>query len=288
MQGFVIRAVNSFYYVFCEDSKTYECKKKGIFHSNFSDNEIICGDFVTIEQENSQSIWVIQKVLPRTNYMRRPKIANIDLIVLVVSFYNPKVSTFTLDKYLAYFEARNYPRIIIVVSKLSITPESEKIVINPLIEDYKRCGYEVYDAELEYKLIQDIMASKKTILVGQSGVGKSTLLNRINPGFNRKIQDVNISVNRGKHTTTATELLKLNDSWIADSPGFSQLDIRLTKQELGKAFHDFETLSQKCKYNDCIHISENGCNIIKNVYDGIISKERYNNYLKMQRELENE
>jgi ribosome biogenesis GTPase / thiamine phosphate phosphatase len=282
--GIVIKAISGFYYIYSEN-QIYQAKPRGKLRHEKDDVHIVPGDYVSFSFAQDNTTWVIEGILPRKNFFIRPTIANLDNVYILHSLKNPKISLSMLDKYLAYFEKRNVSKVSIVFSKKSLLSESELKEANSIIDSYSRDGYSTYDSEKDYELIKSFISNNISCFVGQSGTGKTTLLNKLDFSFKQEVNDVSTRVQRGKHTTRAATLFRISDGFIADTPGFSNLDLNLTKYELATSYHDFASNSSLCKFNNCLHITEHKCQIIKLVNEGKISETRYKNYLEMQKNL---
>ena len=212
----------------------------------------VVGDNVIVDVNTR----TIEKVELRKNYLERPLIANIDKLLIVMSTSIPAFSSYLIDKFLliAY---KNEIEPIIVITKTDMITMKEK-------------------SEIKKEFANSVVA-----LCGQTGAGKSTLLNKIDASLSLKTGEVSTSLGRGKHTTRLVELLEVNDGLIADTPGFSSLELTIPKKEIKKYYYDF---NKSCKYRSCLHIKEDGCSIIEEVNKGKIPEWRYQNYLKFMEE----
>ena len=269
MQGRIIKNISNDYTVDTGNNQ-YICKPRGKFRLNGSTP--LVGDIVIFD-ENDHYILDIKK---RKNELIRPSISNIDMAIIVTSVKNPNFDTTLLDKNLTIIAYNNITPII-YLTKLDLLNENEKKDINKYIDYYQKIGYIVINN------VNDLLTTienKTVVLTGQSGAGKSTLLNKINPKLALITDEISQALGRGKHTTRHTELYRIGSTYIADTPGFSKIDfigmrpidIRDNMKEM------FDNLAY-CKYNDCMHIKENGCKVIELVNKNIILKSRYNNYL---------
>lgn len=236
----------------------------------------VVGDNVKVDINKK----VITDVLERKNYLERPLISNIDKLLIVMSTTIPVFSSYLIDKFLLIAEYNNIEPII-VITKTDLLDKQSKKEITEYINYYKKLGYKIY-LNTEVNNIRKEFSNSTVALCGQTGAGKSTLLNKIDPNLKLKTGEVSESLGRGKHTTRLVELLKINNGLIADTPGFSSLDLHVPKKEIRFYFRDFDAT---CKYNkSCLHIKEDGCEIIKLVEQNKIPKWRYENYIKFTEE----
>ena len=268
MKGKIIKNISNDYTVDV-DGIQYICKPRGKFRN---DNITpLVGDIVTIDEVNNY----ILSIEKRKNELIRPSIANIDIAVIVTSVKDPDFDTYLLDKNLTIISFNNIEPII-YFSKLDLLNKEELENINTIIKYYKSVGYKV---ATKTKELMDLIKNKTVVFTGQSGAGKSTLLNKINPKLSLKTDEISKYLGRGKHTTRHTELYDINNTFIADTPGFSKIDFNgMTPIEIRDNMKEmFENLKD-CKYDDCMHISEDGCQIIKMVNDNKILQSRYKNY----------
>ncbi|MEA4115237.1 ribosome small subunit-dependent GTPase A [Mycoplasma sp. 744] len=236
----------------------------------------LVGDYVDFVE--NKHIWNIYE---RKNSFIRPKVANIDHIIVVMSIKNPDFNSFLVDKYLALIENKNIEPILFFTKKdLGWTDE---------IDNYINLGYRVYllnnfeNNDLE--MIKTIFKSNTCSFMGQSGVGKTTIINKI-LNLNLETQEISKKANRGKHTTRITKIYDIYEGKLIDTPGFSALDIKMTQEELSKSFKQFRELSKKCKFKWCLHYNEpeNFCNIKLNI-NKLIPQFRYDNYVKLLMEI---
>lgn len=266
-QGKIIKQISNDYTVKI-DNQLIICKARGKFR-NLGITPLV-GDNVLFENN------YILEILPRKNELIRPSIANVDQAVIVMSTTIPAFSTDLLDRLLCIIEYNNI-KPIIYISKMDLLNQDQINVINKYIEYYKKIGYLVY-TNLS---IKEIFKDKITVFVGQSGAGKSTLLNKLDNNLHLQTGEVSIALGRGKHTTRHVELIKLLDGMIADTPGFSKLSfIDMTDSDIRDNFIEFNEYKELCEYQDCMHKDEDNCEIKRQVKNGNILEERYNNYIK--------
>lgn len=221
----------------------------------------------------------IEKVMPRKNYLERPLIANIDKLLIVMSTSIPVFSSYLIDKFLLIAFSNNIEPIIIITKTDMITVK-EKLDLKRYISYYRKLGIKVY-TNTSVKKIKREFKDSVVALCGQTGSGKSSLLNKIDASLKLKTGEVSLSLGRGKHTTRLVELMEVNDGLIADTPGFSSLEIMIDSKEIKKYYRDF---NKPCKYRSCTHVKEDGCKIKTLVEKGKIPYWRYENYIKFMEE----
>lgn len=263
------------------DNKLIKVSIKGIFR-NQSIKPLI-GDFVRLEWVNNEP--VIDDILPRLNKLIRPSVANIDLVILVQSTIEPNFNSSLIDKMLCSYAICGI-KVAIALTKTDLA-YNEKM--KSLVNDYKMMNYKIFDVnnENEYNEMISLFNDKVICFVGNSGVGKSTLINRINPTLNIRTQEISKALNRGKHTTTNTSIIKCDKYYVVDTPGYSSIEIGISKHLLAHNFFGLTLESGYCRYNDCFHLSSNIECIVKNyVESGKISQWRYQNYLDIISSLE--
>ena len=270
MPGRIIKQISNDYTVRTEYTD-YVCKPRGKFR-NIGITPLV-GDIVSFDENN-----YILKIQKRKNELDRPRVANIDQAVIVTSVKIPDFSSNLLDKLLNIIEYNNI-KPIICFTKLDLLTNSELEYIEKIMKYYKKIGYDVYK-NTDSKL-NDIFKDKITVFAGQSGAGKSSLLNILNPKLNLKIGDVSIALGRGRHTTRHTELIEVRGGLVADTPGFSSIDFKdMSEIDIRDNFVEFNMYKHLCEYSDCLHKNEQNCGIKKQVEKGNIMLSRYQNYLK--------
>lgn len=284
-KGQIRKALSGFYYV--QDGQEFiRCRGRGVFR-NRGVNPLV-GDFVDYEVEGSSN-GTITVVHERKNELVRPPIANIDQALLVFSLTEPDFNPLLLDRFLVVVESFQIEPII-CLTKTDIVSEKERQRIQPFIEDYQNIGYTVIetyidDQQLKEKLIP-ILKDKVSVLAGQSGVGKSTMLNTILPELNLKTGIISEALGRGKHTTRHVELLDVCGGLLADTPGFSSFDFdEIDKEQLSYCFPEFRKVSDRCKFRECLHISEPKCAVQEGLKNGEIKEYRYKHYVKFLEEI---
>lgn len=276
MTGRIIKQISNDYTVLSE-TQEYICKARGKFR-NMKVTPLV-GDIVEFDAENHY----ILAIQPRKNELVRPPIANIDQAILITSVKAPDFSTNLLDKLLTVIEY-NSIKPIIIFTKMDLLLEEEKAEIEQNIAYYKKIGYTCfYNTELE--AIGKIFKDKISVFTGQTGAGKSTLLNQLNVNLHIETGEISKALGRGKHTTRHTELLTMLGGMVADTPGFSSIDLStMSEADIRDSFADFNLYRDMCKYKDCLHDKEDVCYIKEKVADGSIMKSRYENYLKFLKE----
>ncbi|AWX42607.1 GTPase YjeQ/EngC [Metamycoplasma cloacale] len=277
--GKIVKSVAGFY-----DVKSYEDKQiyrvRGSGKLRLLDMKPIVGDEVEFEKGE-----LIHRILGRKNFFIRPKIANVDQAIVVMSLVEPEFSSLLVDKFLIIIENKNVEPII-VLTKKDLTCDSK-------INFYKEQGYKVFEINYEkqqgFEGLKDIFRHKTSFFVGQTGVGKTTLINYL-ANTNFETQAISKALNRGKHTTREVSLINFNGGEIIDTPGFSSIEFDLTIDELPTAFKSFKEASKLCKFRSCKHYAENinDCNVKKLVEQGIIKQERYDNYVSFYERLNGE
>jgi len=275
VEGLIIKNISDLY-IIKTNTNTYNCKAKGIFRKNRIVPTV--GDKVIFDSEKK----VITDILERKNILVRPPISNVDQALIVMSVVNPTFSTNLVDKFINIIEYNNI-KPILCLTKLDLL--EDKTEINEYINYYKSIGYEVI-INTEKSKIKDLLKNKITVITGQSGVGKSTLLNTLDSSLELKTNEISKALGRGKHTTRHVELISLFDGLVADTPGFSSLSfIGMKKEDIKDNMVEFNEHKDKCKYKDCMHLKEDECEIKRLVSSGTILKSRYENYEKFVNEI---
>ena len=284
-KGLVISNISNLYEVKVKD-KIYESMARG----KFKKNEIspVVGDRVEIEILNEQqSKAVIQKIFDRENYIKRPKISNIEQLIFVVSLKMPKPDLLMLDKQLAFAEYLGIKSVIL----LNKTDLVDNKMVDKISSEYKDIGYTVIrtNAKEQHGIIElkKILNGKISAFSGNSGVGKSTLINALFKKDTTKEGEISSKNKRGKNTTTQVRLYELeNETYIADTPGFSTFDINeINYKELEKYFIEFKEYIKNCEFIGCTHQKEEKCGIKNAVRNGEISEGRYNRFIQIYKDL---
>ncbi|MCR5223908.1 MAG: ribosome small subunit-dependent GTPase A [Bacilli bacterium] len=276
MVGRITRIISNLYTVNSE-GKNYNCRARGKFRN---DKLIpLVGDYVEFNEEN-----YILDIKERKNSLERPMIANVDCGLIVTSLIRPDLSTFLLDKMIVNLSINNIEPIL-VFTKYDLLTDIEKKKYDEIIEYYRSVGYKaIINHELDK--LDEYIDGKVVVLTGQTGVGKSTLVNKLLPGLNLETNDISDALGRGKHTTRHVELYEYKNSYIVDTPGFSSLDVSKDEKE-NYRFYFPEFDNDNCKFRDCKHINEIGCKVKEDVENNKILQSRYENYKKMVMDDEN-
>ena len=295
-KGLVIKSVGSFYTLLLEDKTVLQATLKGKFRiSNIkSTNPVVVGDNVDVEINENEPIGVINNIYHRKNYIIRKSTnlshqtqiiaSNIDQVVLTVTVSYPRTSTGFMDRFIATAEAYKIP-VLIVFNKSDI--EESNALLEKYISTYTSVGYECIKTSVTDNIGIDLLKSKLTdkinLFSGHSGVGKSSLVNRIAPNFNLKIGEISDVHLKGKHTTTFAEIFEIyENTHIIDTPGIKEFGmVDIEKNELKFYFKEFKIYGENCKFANCLHINEPNCSVKQAVIDGKIPLTRYENYKNM-------
>lgn len=284
-QGIIIGLIAGFYDVQTK-SRVVRTRARGVFRKNKLKPTV--GDHVEIQIDDQGTSYLV-KVLPRKNLIGRPALANVDHVLLVISAVEPDFSLPLLDRFLTFFSWQNVA-VSIYLSKSDLVNSEELADINENLAYYQKIGYEIYLSQeaVSKTLPVNIGFEQIWTLAGQSGAGKSTLINSLKEDLAQKTAAISTSLNRGKHTTRTVQLFKLGNGYLADTPGFSAIDLTPIKlNQLCDYFIEFKKASQNCKFRGCQHINEPKCEVKQLVAEGQIKKSRYENYLLMRKEIEN-
>lgn len=266
MQGKVIN-INKKLFNVEVNNEIIECEVRGKIKE-----EICVGDNVLIDKNNK----TIEKLLPRQNKLDRPNVSNIDYALIITSLKKPDLDLILLDKLISIITI-NKIKPIIILTKKDLLSSKEIKEIKRVFNYYKSIGINVYYNNQIIR-IKRLLKGKIVTLCGQTGAGKSSLINKLDKHLNLETKEISNSLNRGVHTTRLTTLYKINNFYIIDTPGFSSIDIsEYSKEEIRDAFIEFN--NSNCKFKDCMHINEKGCSINKNN----ILKTRYDNYINFIR-----
>ncbi len=278
--GLIVKATGGFYYVETSDC-VVECTAKGIFRKR--EISPLVGDNVEIEL-SADKTGTVSKIFERKNKLTRPPLANLDKIFVVTSIVEPPPNTMVLDSFIAVCEYKDIePVLIVSKNDLSDTKDFEAI--------YKKAGFDVVSVNMhedeKVQELKELMSGCITAFSGNTGVGKSSILNLICPNLNLQTAQISQKLGRGKHTTRHVELYKLPEinAYIADTPGFTTMDIMkydiILKEDLHFCFREFKKYFDTCKYKNCGHTVEDGCSILQAVQSGEISKSRHDCYVQL-------
>lgn len=272
-KGIIIK-VNKNLYTVSYDTEVFDCRESGkLLYKNIKPT---VGDYVLFDKENK----IINEILPRKNSLIRPLISNIDKLFIITSVKKPDFSSFLLDK-LILIALSNKIEPVIIFTKEDLLSFREKIKINKYKKYYKKLGFKVLSNKESFKIKKEFKDSVVS-LTGQTGAGKSTLLNRLNKDLKLETNEISEALGRGVHTTRMVTLYRMFGGLIADTPGFSSLELNISKEDIKKYSKEFNV---SCKYKSCMHMSEDGCSVIPKLHKDKIYDERYNNYIKLIREV---
>ena len=304
MKGRILKGIAGFYYVETFDEKVYECKAKGIFRK--SNLKPLVGDNVEIDIiDEDKKLGNITEIFPRKNQLLRPPVANVDQAVILFAIVKPNPSYNLLDRFLIMMRQQNLP-VIICFNKQDIATKEEQ---QELYDAYEKCGYKVlFISVREEKGLDELKAllkGKTTTLAGPSGVGKSSLLNKLVPDADMQIGELSRKIERGKNTTRHSELFFVEElfdgdsrmkaeagedggTYVIDTPGFTSLEMRdVTADTLMQYYPEFVEYEPLCRFGGCSHIAEPDCGVKEALAEGKISQVRYDNYKVLWEELKN-
>ncbi len=277
-RGVISKALSGFYYVSC-DNELYECHARGKFR--LTGVSPLVGDDVEIETDGK--VGTITHVYDRRNSFIRPAVANIDVLIIMASGVIPITDPFLIDRVAAIAE-RAHCEVLVCINKTDLDPGDK------LFDIYSKTGYRVIRTSAETgegkNELMDIIRGKTCAFTGNSGVGKSSILNVIAPEFNLKVGDVSHKLGRGRHTTRHVELFCLGSgTYIADTPGFASFEFSKADpifcNEMQYLFREFRPFIGKCRFNDCAHMKEPGCAVLEAVEDGVIDRSRHASYVRL-------
>jgi ribosome biogenesis GTPase len=284
-QGIITKALSGFYYVTSE-GRTWQCRARGIFRNKGITP--LVGDHVLFETVNDLE-GVVNEINPRKNELIRPPIANIDQALLVFSLVEPGFSPLLLDKFLVHTEKVGVASAI-CLSKSDIS--HDEMDIQNYVACYEKMGYPIMivssiDGQ-GIEQVRSLLTDRITVFAGQSGVGKSTLLNALMPELFLETGEISLRLGRGKHTTRHVELIALpTGGQVADTPGFSQLDFQgIEAGELGDLFVDIAQFSPDCKFRGCLHVKETSCAVRAALASGNLAQFRYDHYVQFLQEIQ--
>jgi ribosome biogenesis GTPase len=300
MRGLVYKSTGSWYSVKTPTNEQFDCRIKGKFRLDGikSTNPIAVGDYVDFELEKNSDVvtGVINNICERKNYVLRKSVnlskqthilaSNIDVVFLIITISSPVTSTNFIDRFLLTSNAYSI-NTILLFNKIDLLDEAEKKNLKKLIDIYTNIGYECYEisAKNQYNIdkVQSLMKDKVSMFGGHSGVGKSTLINSLQPNLNLRTNNISVQHAQGQHTTTNAELYDLDfGAKIIDTPGIRGFGIvDFNKSDIKNYFPEFYKLVNQCKFNDCMHVNEPKCIVKQSVDEGTIANSRYENYLQI-------
>ncbi len=276
LKGIITKGIGGFYYVEVANA-TYECKARGIFRKKRITP--LVGDTVDITvNDNAEN--TIDLIYDRKNFLNRPPVSNIDNLIIVVATTEPRPNFLVIDKLIAIAEHKNIEPVV-VISKTDLASEKE------IAEVYEKSGIKVISLNSDNSLndVREIMKGKINAFTGNSGVGKTTLLNRLEPRLQLATGEISDKLGRGRHTTRQAQLFNVCGGYIIDTPGFSSFEFEkngiIKKDELPYCFREFREYLGTCQFTTCAHVNDKGCSICEAVKNGEISEIRHNNYISM-------
>ena len=282
-KGKIVKGIGGFYYVDADDA-IYECKARGNFRNN--NMSPLVGDNVEFSiNENAENR--IEEIFERKNSLVRPPLANLDILFIVCSLVDPKINLQIIDRLIAVAEYKSIEPVI-VLTKIDLDSDYQQYV-----DIYSSAGFKVICINntdfVSADEIKELMQGKVCAFTGNTGVGKSTLLNNLFPELNLETGETSKKLGRGKHTTRHSELFRQCGGYIADTPGFSSLDIqrydKIMKEDLPYCFREFRVYLGECRFNSCTHINDKGCAVCQALKDGKISPSRHSSYVAMYNEV---
>lgn len=287
-RGRIIKSLSGFYYVLSDQGELIQCRGRG----NFRNKKItpLVGDYVEFEYHDKREGYILA-IDKRLNELVRPPISNVDQAVIVTSVREPDLSLKLLDKFLILVEAKSIKPILFFTKMDLLSKEEAEIMIEKL-KYYQDIGYEIEfltaSEQTSNRQITKYLNGKVSVVAGQSGVGKTSLLNKVIPGLELETNRISESLGRGKHTTRHVELISINNGLVADTPGFSSLDFsEIDLDILPECFPEFTSRQHLCKFRGCKHIKEPKCAVKEALSEKKILTERYEHYLQYYEEIRN-
>ncbi len=298
MRGLVLKSTGSWYAVLCDDNQTYASRVRGKIRLDGikETNPVAVGDYVELTVDGNEAS--IEKILPRENYMVRQSVkktghthviaANIDQALLIVTLAFPRTSLGFIDRFLVAAESFRIPQVL-VFNKSDLLDGESEAAVNALSRLYRSINVTCFltsALHAEQEELRSILKGKKTLVAGHSGVGKSTLLNRLSPGIMQAVGDVSAFTEKGTHTTTFAEMFRItDDTFIIDTPGIKEFGlVDMKPEEVSDYFPEMRNLRNECKFGArCLHLNEPKCAILKALEAGQIAPSRYESYVSMVR-----
>lgn len=286
-EGRIIKALSGFYYVKTEEGNIIQCRGRGVFRNQ--NITPLVGDEVVFEYEDPAEGYIME-IKPRLNELVRPPVANITQAIIVTSAKSPDFNQTLTDRFLVKVESKGI-RAVVFITKLDLLSDAEYKEINEIAAIYKGIGYPVEllttkEAET-FEGLDHYFEDNITVIAGQSGVGKTSILNMLDQTLDLKTGEISETLGRGKHTTRHVELISIHNGLIADTPGFSSLDFTdLEADELSSCFPEFAEREAYCKFRGCLHVKEPRCAVKQAIADGEVSSLRYENYLRFLDEIQ--
>ena len=300
MNGTVYKSTGSWYTVKSSEGVFYECRIKGKFRTQGikSTNPVAVGDMVEFELETigDETVGIISAIQDRKNYIVRKSVklskqthiiaANLDQVFLLVTLNNPPTFTSFIDRFLVTAEAYDIP-VVLLFNKMDVYTDEERFEVDWLMDLYTKIGYTCLQIEAKQgknvDKVRELMLGKTSMFAGHSGVGKSTLVNALEPGLQLKTAEISEQHMQGQHTTTFAEMYDLSfDARIIDTPGIKGFGIvDMEKEEIGDYFPEFFALKSECKFNNCLHLDEPKCAIKEALERDEIAASRYRSYVQM-------
>jgi len=277
-EGIIMKALSGFYYV-DDGSSLVTCRGRGkLRHEKINP---LVGDRVRFTNAEN-GVGALEEILPRRNEFYRPAVANIDQLIIIASQANPITDPFLIDRVAAIAAGRGC-ECVICINKWDLVPGDD------LARIYEASGFPTLRMSAEtgegIEELRKLIAGKISAFTGNSGVGKSSILNALDPNFALATADVSHKLGRGKHTTRHVELYRLGDALVADTPGFSSFDVDqmelMRKEHLQRCFPEFAPYLDECQFMDCAHVKEKGCSVLKALRDGKIQPTRHQSYVRL-------